>query len=237
MSPFRYRVKHVGTKLELSPCHQFGDTGEMQMDHPNNLRKVMERAEKGVSWLADQIGEHRQNVTRWAKGQRKLTVPMAKKIAPLLNSTAGELLQVDIPVPRRTVKKARTDGIEIPLISWVSAGKLTRQDGVRPTDIEKYVLADLSPKGDWIALQVVGDSMDLIARDGAVIFVDRKDDRLRDNGFYVFSLDDGSTTFKRYLVGDLPRLQPYSRNPDHETIPATDDMRIIGRVKRTLLDL
>lgn len=209
----------------------------MQMDHPNNLRRVMERAGKGVSWLAEQIGTNRQNVTRWAKGQRKLTVPWAKKIAPYLNSTAGELLQVEIPAIRKVIKKPKSEAVEIPLISWVSAGKLTREEGVRPVDIEKYLLADLSPKGDWIALQVDGDSMDLVARDGAVLFVDRKDDRLRDNGFYVFTLEDGSTTFKRYRSGTPARLQPYSRNPDHETIPASDDMRVVGRVKRTVLDL
>lgn len=209
----------------------------MQMDHPNNLRKAMERSEKGVSWLAEQIGTNRQNVTRWAKGQRKLTVPWAKKIAPHLNATASELLQVEPIVPRKTIKKASEEAIEIPLISWVSAGKLSREDGVRAADIEKYLLADLSPKGDWIALQVIGDSMDLVARDGAILFVDRKDDRLRDNGFYVFTLDDGSTTFKRYRSGSPARLQPYSRNPDHETIATSDDMRVIGRVKRTVLDL
>lgn len=209
----------------------------MEMDHPNNLRKVMDRAGRGVSWLAEQIGTNRQNVTRWAKGQRKLTVPWAKKIAPHLNSTASELLQVEIPAGRKVIKKSKSEAIEVPLISWVNAGKLSREDGVRPVDIEKYVLADLSPKGDWIALQVTGDSMDLVARDGAVLFVDRKDDRLRDNGFYVFTLDDGSTTFKRYRAGTPARLQPYSRNPDHETIATSDDMRVIGRVKRTVLDL
>lgn len=207
------------------------------MDHPNNLRRVMERAGKGVSSLAEQIGTNRQNVTRWAKGQRKLTVPWAKKIAPHLNSTASELLQVEVSAGRKIIKRPKTEGIEIPLISWVSAGKLSREDGVRSADIEKYLLADLPPKGDWIALQVIGDSMDLVARDGAILFVDRKDDRLRDNGFYVFTLEDGSTTFKRYRAGTPARLQPYSRNPDHETIQTSDDMRVVGRVKRTVLDL
>jgi SOS-response transcriptional repressor LexA len=208
---------------------------------PNALAALMKREKVGSTKLAGLIGNSKQNVTRWANQSRALPPEWADKIAPVLKTTAAELLLVDIPIRRvassALVKIDKVQAVRIPMVSWVSAGRFISQDGVNPADVKKYVVTDLNPKGDWIALQVSGDSMDLIAREGAIIFVDRKDDRLRDNGFYVFTLDDGSATFKRYRSGSPPRLQPYSRNPDHETILASDDTRVIGRVKRTMLDL
>jgi SOS-response transcriptional repressor LexA len=205
--------------------------------YPNDLKAAMARSGVGPTKLADLIDTSKQNVTRWAAGHLKLTVHWPNKIAPHLSTTAAKLLQVDQQEAARQVKAKRAKAIEVPLVSWVAAGRLHRQDGVKPADIEKYILADLNPRGDWIALEVEGDSMDLVARDGAIIFVDRKDERLRNDDFYVFTLEDGSTTFKRYRTGKPPRLQPYSSNPDHETIYASEGLKIVGRVKRTLLDL
>lgn len=208
---------------------------------PNGLASAMKRERIGSTKLAKLIGNSKQNVTRWANQTRALPPEWADKIAPVLKTTAAELLLVDTPVRRQAasapLKIPKAQAVRVPLVSWVSAGKFVTQDSVRATDVKRYLVADLSQKGDWIALQVVGDSMDLVARDGAIIFVDRKDERLRDNAFYVFVLEDGSTTFKRFRNGSPPKLQPYSRNPDHETQIATDDMRVIGRVKRTVLDL
>jgi hypothetical protein len=63
------------------------------------------------------------------------------------------------------------------------------------------------------------------------------DKRLVEDRFYVFTTEEGDSTFKRYRGGRVPRLQPYSTNPEHETIPAPEGLLVVGRVRRTMLDL
>lgn len=201
---------------------------------PNGLADAVEKArindpDMGPTKLANQAKENKQTIARYISGERKLPKRVAEKIAPLVNSTVAELLLVEdssLPSFQR-----------VPLLSWVSAGKLEVQDGVSNVDAEKQVIAVDLPKGDWIALKVKGDSMDRLAPDGSVIFVNRADQILREDQFYVFSTGPGAATFKRYRGGKTIRLQPYSMNADHETILGTADLRIIGRVRRVVTDL
>lgn len=208
------------------------------MKFPNGLAKAMAAVPIGPTALARLLGETRQNVTRWRKGQRRLTPPMADKIAPHLGTSARVLLQVDQPtVLERAPRGGSVKVQRVPLISWVSAGKLAGSDLPANVRAEKRLpVADLGP-GQWIALRVQGDSMNLIAPETSVIFVDLADKRLIEDRFYVFALETGDSTFKRYRGGRSPRLQPFSTNPDHETIPASDGLQVVGRVRRTTLEL
>jgi SOS-response transcriptional repressor LexA len=126
----------------------------------------------------------------------------------------------------------------IPLVSWVSAGALQRNEGVTNADVERFIrVADL-PKGDWMALTVSGDSMNRIAPEGAVLIVNHSDDTLINDRYYVFALATGEATFKRYRGGPQPMLQPFSTNPDHLSIPAKDgEFYVVGRVRRIITDV
>jgi SOS-response transcriptional repressor LexA len=200
---------------------------------PNGLAAALAKAkernpgiELGPTTLARLTKENKQTIDRYIKGERKLPMPVAEKLAPLVHASVAELLLVESAAFER-----------VPLLSWVEAGKLADQDGVSNVDVEKHIVAVDLPKGKWIALRVKGDSMDRLAPDGAIIFIDRTDDRLKEDQFYVFSVGAGAATFKRYRGGKSVRLQPYSNNPDHETIPAPDDLRVVGRVRRVVTDL
>lgn len=131
------------------------------------------------------------------------------------------------------------DGVTqtIPLVSWVAASRfaegpqVTADDG----DMPRVSVADL-PTGNYIALTVKGDSMDRIAPDGSTIIVRTDENRLVPRDCYVFAGDDGAT-FKRYMRGP-DRLEPYSTNPAHETLPAPEGgLSIVGRVVRVIIDL
>jgi SOS-response transcriptional repressor LexA len=128
--------------------------------------------------------------------------------------------------------------IEIPMVSMVSAGRMRDQQGVSPTDVERYVKLDDLPRGDWIALGVEGSSMNRIAPDGSIIIVNRADSTLIDGRYYVFALDGGAATFKTYRR-DPERLQPFSFDPDHMSIPVTDqsDLYVFGRVRRIIQEV
>lgn len=138
---------------------------------------------------------------------------------------------------RRAMAGRAGTGPTVPLISWVSAGKLSGSDVPANVTAQKRLpRGDLGP-GQWIALRVRGDSMDRVAPEGSVIFVNVSDKTLVEERYYVFTNEEGDSTFKKYRGGRQPRLQPFSTNPDHETIPVTEDVLVVGRVRRTSLDL
>lgn len=207
---------------------------DKQPKWPNGLADALAKArevdpELGPTKLARLTKENKQTIDRYIKGERKIPKALAAVIAPLVNSTVTDLLLIDSGLP--TFER-------VPLVSWVSAGKLSDQDGISNVDIEKHLIAVDLPKGDWMALRVKGNSMDRLAPDGAVIFVNRSDQNLREDQFYVFATGSGPATFKRYRGGKGGvRLQPYSTDSDHETMPAPEDLRVIGRVRRVVTDL
>lgn len=126
--------------------------------------------------------------------------------------------------------------VMVPRLSWVSASAMADVGDVpHPKDAPTTPFADL-PKGDWFGLKVVGDSMDRIAPDGALILVNRLDRRLVRHKFYVFA-DRGEATFKRFVDKPVKRLEPYSTNPAHEPIYPHRDVIVIGRVARVITDL
>jgi len=123
----------------------------------------------------------------------------------------------------------------VPLLSWVSAGVMAFPD------VSEEVLgwveeAGLNPGGDWIALKVVGDSMDRISPPESIIFVDRKDQVLVPNACYVISNGDGEATYKRFRSNPM-RFEPVSTNPDHEPIYPTREPLIVGRVRKSILPM
>jgi len=125
----------------------------------------------------------------------------------------------------------------VPLISWVSAGALSPIDHpVTAADADRMIrVADL-PGGDWIALEVVGDSMDRISPPGSIIFVNRRDRRLVPNACYVLMTEDGEATYKRYRPNP-DRFEPVSINPSHEAIFPEGQVRVVGRVRRSVLPM
>jgi len=198
----------------------------------------MERAGKGPSELADALETNRQNITRWSKGDRKLTVEVAKQLAPLLGTTADVLLLVSSE--QKTDKSTATKKIaEIPLLDKVTAGKLRASSSQIPVeDVPLLAFADLG-RGDFFALTVDGDSMDRWSPDGSIIVVNQADRTLVSGKAYVIS-QRGEATFKMWRP-DPPRFAPYSTNPSHEPIfvksKADAEKLVVGRVKRTVLDL
>lgn len=59
---------------------------------PNGLRKAMDAKGVGLTELAKLVDTAKQNIERWANGERALKPDMAARIAPFLNVTAGQLL-------------------------------------------------------------------------------------------------------------------------------------------------
>lgn len=198
----------------------------------------MEAAEKGPTELAEALETNKQNITRWSNGDRKLTVDWAKRLAPLLNTTADVLLLVQ-PGNRRETPVKTQKFATIPLLDMVTAGKLRAPSSQIPVeDVPLLAFADLG-RGEFFALTVQGDSMDRVSPDGSVIVVNQADRTLVSGKAYVIS-QRGEATFKLWR-SDPPRFAPYSTNPVHEPIfvksKGDAEKMVVGRVKRTVLDL
>lgn len=128
------------------------------------------------------------------------------------------------------------DVIDVPLVSWVSAGELGSQDAV--VDLSEYPVftAVNLPDGDWIGLRVDGPSMNKISPPDSIIMVNRRDKRLVANACYVIADETGSATYKRYRPNDNPPFQPASYD-DIEAPTLTGAISVIGRVRRSIIDM
>ncbi|BCJ90320.1 hypothetical protein IZ6_10550 [Terrihabitans soli] len=200
----------------------------MKDKYPNGLRAAMDAKAIGVTDLATSVGTSKQNIQRWRDQERKLPVEWAEEISRELDIDLTSLLLPQVG-PRGA-----------PLISWVSAGGLKTPSVVLEANEAKMVYAhDLDPKGDWIALQVEGDSMDRISPPESVIFVNRKDRRLVPNACYVIAdAEGGQASYKRFRPNP-DRWEPVSTNPDHQPVIVKKGREpvIVGRVRKTLLSM
>lgn len=137
--------------------------------------------------------------------------------------------------------KADRGLVRVPLLDSVAAGKLTDpMSQLSADEVPKIPFSGLGA-GEFFALKVEGDSMDRISPAGSVIVVNRSDRTLISNKAYVFWHRAEGTTFKLWQPSP-PHLAPFSTNPSNKPIFVQDkgrkrDFEVIGRVKRTVLDL
>ncbi len=80
----------------------------------------------------------------------------------------------------------------------------------------------------------------MVSPPNSILIVNQADKELVNGKCYIFSLD-GETTYKMWQADDPPYLAPYSTNSTHKPILITEKKRrgfaVVGRVKRTILDL
>lgn len=187
-------------------------------------------ASKAAGLSADTIRNLRRDLG--AGKPRSMNAASLEALAPILRTTPQWLLTGE----GSEEGEASVSIVKVPLISWVSAGNLVAPDvEINFDDVPRLAFTDLPP-GDWIALDVSGDSMNRISPDGSRILANRRDRRLVPNACYVIALESGEATYKRYRP-DPDRFEPVSTNMDHEPIFPEGPMRIIGRVKRSIIDM
>lgn len=126
--------------------------------------------------------------------------------------------------------------IDVPHISWVSAGQLVEQDTVHDFDDFPHITTVDLPEGDWIALTVEGNSMNKISPPDSIIFVNRRDKRLVANACYVVADESGAATYKRFRPNENPPFQPASYE-DVEPPKFSGAVHVIGRVRRSMIGL
>ncbi|MGB6080262.1 MAG: S24 family peptidase [Xanthobacteraceae bacterium] len=207
----------------------------------NELRQRVERRlreiELGPVEAVEPIAGLERNYIRDLIEGKKESFSQSKLplVAEALRWSVTELLGgTDATQVRASSKITR-----VPLLDSVTAGRLRAPASQIPVeDVPLLAFADLG-RGEWFALKVDGDSMDRVSPDGSRIVVNRTDRTLVSGKPYVFS-NRGETTYKLWRP-EPPRFVPFSTNPMHEPIYCKNrkeaEGMVIGRVKRTVLDL
>lgn len=190
---------------------------------PNNITAVRKRVGLSIEQLAERSGLSASYISRMSRGGRNISVKNLTKIADALGVTASELIE-------------EHQMTEIPVVTWVSAGLMARDDEQQDDAIGWIEMPDLDPRGKWIALKVEGDSMDRISPPGSLIFVNLLDKALVPNACYVIANGDNEVTYKRFRSNPT-RFEPVSTNPRHEAMFPDGDPKIIGRVRRSIIDM
>ncbi len=187
--------------------------------------------------LAKHLGVTPQAVSGWERGESYPEAEKINTIALFLNVSVGWLLQGEESgtTPSPDDKTAAF----VRLVDSVPAGKLAAPMSQLALDQLPLLIINGLGRGEYIALTVDGDSMDRISPDGSIIVVNKADRTLVSGKPYVFC-HRGKVTYKLWRP-DPARLQPYSTNPVHEPIYVKDkpegEKLVVGRVKRTILDL
>ncbi|MHA6686363.1 LexA family protein [Mesorhizobium sp. A556] len=189
----------------------------------NRIRYFRDRAGLTRDELSARMNTSTSQLTKLERGERKLTKEWMERIAEALRISPADLFD-----------QAASQLQSVPLISTISAGVMMRDDLIDEA-IRTLAVADLPP-GDWFALRVDGDSMDRISPPDSIILVNRKDKRLVNNACYVIADQHGNATYKRYRPSP-DRFEPVSTNPNHEPIFPDNDVPVVGRVRRSMIDM
>jgi phage repressor protein C with HTH and peptisase S24 domain len=215
-----------------TPCIIHGDTLRIMTQMHERLGKARQLKYRSMSDAARAMGVPVSSYTSNENGTRAFGRDRATQYArhfgvslDWLLTGRGEMQPIDAGV-----------SLDVPLISWVSAGPMGLAEAVEEyADARRVVGPDLDAGGDWIALEVDGDSMDRISPPGSIIFVNRKDRRLVPNACYVIADESGAATYKRWRPET--GWGPVSTNDGHAPlkIRAGAEPIIIGRVRLSLL--
>ncbi len=189
------------------------------------FKDLREQADLTLEQLSESVEISVSQLSRFESGDREPRVDELLRIAARLRVPWQEFIDA-----------GATGWMSVPLISFVSAGQLTSVPAAEVLADSEYVQAANLPTGDWIALRVKGTSMDRISPPDSIIFVNRRDKRLVPNACYVIADPDEGSTYKRFRP-DPMRFEPVTFSEGHKIIFPDQEPEIIGRVKRTVLDL
>jgi SOS-response transcriptional repressor LexA len=210
---------------------------ECVTERSDRLRRAFMESSFAASGLsaraaARQLGWSEDTFKANLNGNSPFSFEQAKRYAEKFRVRAEWLY--DGSGPMREIGRPARAPQEIPVIGWVSAGKVADIGQVEEED--RFIAGGLPP-GEYFATEIVGDSVDRIAPEGARIIVNAADRNPRDGKFYIFA-HHGEPTVKRYRSKPVRRLEPFSTNPQHEPIFIGEKgWRCIGRVVRSVIDL
>ncbi len=129
------------------------------------------------------------------------------------------------------IMRAASNLRKIPIIGWVHAGD--PMEAIEYLDPDCYVEVDFNGRKNAKALEIQGNSMNMIAPESAIILFDPDDKITIPNKYYIIRVNSDEAVFRKFIMrGESPLFVPASNEPDHAIIdPASDlHVEVIGRV-------
>ena len=173
---------------EKRPIYRFG------MEAFEQLKQMRERAGLTQDDLAKLAGTSQPQVRRLESGERELTVPWARRLAPHLGVTAADIVFPD------TAKRAMTLNI-VGRVGASTDGHVVQESDHGPFG---QIQAPIGARGTEAVVEVDGHSMGIYAPDGSLILYEKREDPPQDNMLgevCVVGLPDGRVLVKRLLRG------------------------------------
>lgn len=194
-----------------------------------NLKRIRDEKKLSQPKLAKLAGVSQQLISRLENG-KDLTTKKLPLLARALEVTVTEL------DPAYVVDEPDISYHLVPRLPWVSAGDWWLPEQiVDGDDLPRIPIAGL-PDGTWVALEVHGSSMDRISPPGSTILVNRDERKLVPNACYVIADEEGRSTYKRYRPNPA-RFEPVTFTEGYETIFPKGKVAVIGRVRRSIIDM
>lgn len=172
--------------------------------------------------VAEALGVSRSAVAMWEKDEREPDLETLAQLAKLLGVPLTALVERrEAPLPQnlRPVRARR-----IPLLGTIAAGEPIFAE----EEHETYVDVDGSARADF-ALEVKGESMEPVYKDGDVVYIRRQDD-VRDGQVAAVVVDDSATLKRVYHLPVGVQLMPLNPAfaPMLFTPENSDSVRILG---------
>ena len=172
--------------------------------------------------VAEALGVSRSAVAMWEKDEREPDLETLAQLAKLLGVPLTALVERrEAPLPQnlRPVRARR-----IPLLGTIAAGEPIFAE----EEHETYVDVGGSVRADF-ALEVQGESMEPVYKDGDVVYIRRQDD-VRDGQVAAVVVDDSATLKRVYHLPVGVQLMPLNPAfaPMLFTPENSDSVRILG---------
>jgi len=179
---------------------------------PDRVKVAMREQRVTQDQLAKEIGlTHKSALLKIFNGTRRVQISEATKIYDFLRLSPDQAVGVQY----------------VPVIGLGSAGRwreAVEQSGPRMT-IPAGIASDRA-----FAIEVVGDSMNLLIKDGGWIVVDPGQKSLMDGKCYLIQNAEYEVTVKAYRTKP-PRFEPMSDNDEHQPFLVSDcEFIVLGRV-------
>ena len=192
------------------------------------LKKALDLADLSQQELADKSGVAKASISQYIN---KLYAPSninAGKMGAVLHVSPVWLMGYNVPMEEKKSEDNTIQAIRIPVYGRVAAG--IPMEAI--TDITDWEEIPASWQGEYISLQVKGDSMLPKMSNGDVVIVRLQEDT-ESGDFVVAQINNEDATVKKLLKRqDGITLQPL--NPNYEPLffseAEKDKVKIIGKV-------
>lgn len=238
-SLYTYRVK---SQQDLHDKLNDGNTEReySRRMRPKNLIGVRIRAARKSKKLTLKALAHKtkslspSRISNYEQGLRTPGPDEARELGSALGESPAYLLGVEEKRADYNVSPPAEVKRQVPVISWVAAGKFCHSDDPFPPGVaDEWVGATANVGPRAYALRVDGDSMEPRFPDGCTIIVDPEWEA-KHKSFVVVRLEGSDeTTFKQLMAeGGKRYLKPL--NPRYPIIELSESAVICGVVRQSL---